>query len=149
MLHLPVVWHEHLPDEGEGESRMNYYNSANLKRLPELIRLAPQAAQSFLTFENEVYHELKAIPLKTKELIALAVAHVTGCPYCIDVHVKKFKALGGTREEAFEAILVATSTRAGAVLSHATHTLAAYDDLPNDQDSSGDIDSSDKPNCFC
>lgn len=128
---------------------MNYYDSSNLKRIPELIQLAPQAAQSFLTFENEVYHELNSIPLKTKELIALAVAHVIGCPYCIDVHVKKLKALGGTREEAFEAVLVATSTRAGAVLSHATHTLLAFDDSPNNQENKGEVDSLDKPNCFC
>ncbi|UNK18785.1 carboxymuconolactone decarboxylase family protein [Paenibacillus sp. N3/727] len=111
--------------------------------------LAPKAAQSFLAFENEVYHELNTIPLKTKELIALAVAHVTGCPYCIDTHVKKFKALGGTREEAFEAVLVATSTRAGAILSHATHALASFDDSPNTQDGGGETDSRDTPSCFC
>lgn len=129
---------------------MNYYDSSNLKKLPELIQLAPEAAKSFLSFENTVYHELSHIPLKTKELITLAVAHVTGCPYCIDVHTQKFKMLGGTREEIFEAVLVATSTRAGAILSHATHALLAFDKEHNDrQESEQSTASPDNPSCFC
>lgn len=80
-----------------------------------MLQHEPQASKLFLAFEHEVYHDMHALPLKTKELIALAVAHITGFPYCIDTHTKKFKDLGGTREEAFEAVLVATSTRAGAV----------------------------------
>ncbi|MGO4179790.1 carboxymuconolactone decarboxylase family protein [Paenibacillus sp. TAF43_2] len=66
-----------------------------------------------------------------KELIAVAVAHVIGCPYCIDVHVKKCKELGGTREEIIEAVLVAASTRAGAILSHATHALISFEEDDN------------------
>ena len=129
---------------------MNYYHSSNLKRLPELIRLAPQASSLFLAFENEVYQEMNTLSLKTKELIALAVAHVTGCPYCIDVHAQKFKALGGTREEAFEAVLVATSTRAGAILSHATHLLPSFDDdEPKNQDPRANPKSPNNPSCFC
>ncbi|WP_420869808.1 carboxymuconolactone decarboxylase family protein [Cohnella ginsengisoli] len=72
-----------------GAAQMNYYDRSNLKKIPDLIRLAPEAAQSYFTFEHQVYEELKTIPLRTKELIALAVAHITGCPYCIDTHVKK------------------------------------------------------------
>ncbi|MBD0384013.1 carboxymuconolactone decarboxylase family protein [Paenibacillus sedimenti] len=124
----------------------SYYDSSNLNRIPELMKLAPQAAASFLNFEKDIYHTSEAIPLKTKELIAIAVAHVTGCPYCIDVHVKKCKALGGTREEIFEAVLVAASTRAGAILSHATHALFAFEDQavssPNETPPS-------PPQCFC
>ncbi|MNV29070.1 Alkyl hydroperoxide reductase AhpD [compost metagenome] len=133
-----------------GDQSRNYYDSSNLKKVPELIRLAPQAAESFLAFEKEVYHELHTIPLKTKELIALAVAHVTGCPYCIDVHTQKFKSLGGTREEMFEAVLVATSTRAGAVLSHATHSLLAFDeDLSGRQEKTEEPPAPGTPSCFC
>lgn len=117
-----------------------YYAPSNLKRIPELTRLAPQTAASFLKFEKDVFHASDAIPLKMKELIAIAVAHVTGCPYCIDVHVKKCKELGGTREEILEAILVAASTRAGAILSHATHALISFDDQGN---------AASAPDCFC
>ncbi|USB33527.1 carboxymuconolactone decarboxylase family protein [Paenibacillus sp. YPG26] len=148
--------------KNSGDRSRSYYDSSNLKKLPELIQLAPQAAESFLTFEKEVYHGLHAIPLKTKELIALAVAHVTGCPYCIDVHTRRFKSLGGTREEIFEAVLVATSTRAGAVLSHATQSLLAYEDdsfqdqvpaegppSPGSSGGTGGSGGSGSPGCFC
>lgn len=94
-----------------------YYDPANLQRIPELIKLSPEAATAFLNFEHQVYQTAQVLPERTKELIAITVAHVTGCPYCIDVHVKKFKGLGGTREEIMEALLVAASTRAGAILS--------------------------------
>lgn len=129
---------------------MNYYESSNLKRLPELIRLAPSASNLFLSFEKEVYQEMNALSLKTKELIALAVAHVTGCPYCIDEHAKRLIALGGTREEAFEAVLVATTTRAGAILSHATHFLPSFDEAkPKNQETATIPDSPSDPSCFC
>jgi len=129
---------------------MNYYDSNNLKKIPDLIRLAPEATQSYLNFEHQVYEELKAIPLRTKELIAVAVAHITGCPYCIDTHVKKFQSLGGTREEIFEAVLVATCTRAGAVLSHATHSLVAYEEgMSQEQQTSTEAQPKHTPKCFC
>ncbi|MEW9701145.1 carboxymuconolactone decarboxylase family protein [Paenibacillus sp. SI8] len=128
-----------------------YYDPSNLKRIPELMKLAPQAATSFLAFEKDVYEESHAIPPKMKELIAVAVAHVTGCPYCIDVHVKKCKALGGTQKEIFEAVLVAASTRAGAVLSHATHALISFEasgEQPHVAHSASDKPAA-EPECFC
>ncbi|MFD0694420.1 carboxymuconolactone decarboxylase family protein [Paenibacillus sp. GCM10027628] len=127
-----------------------YYDSSNLNRIPDLMKLAPQAAASFLSFEKDIYHTSESIPLKMKELIAVAVAHVTGCPYCIDNHVKKYKALGGTREEIFEAVLVAASTRAGAILSHATHALVAFEEAPAGQTVSSSSDGTPSPpKCFC
>lgn len=126
-----------------------YYDPADLKRIPELVKLAPQASASFFAFEHEVYRAPSALPLKTKELIAVATAHVTGCPYCIDVHVRKYKELGGTREEIVEALLVAASTRAGAVLSHGVQALQAFE--AGEEPASGPqrpaADS--PPSCFC
>jgi AhpD family alkylhydroperoxidase len=127
----------------------HYYDSSNLKRIPELIQLAPQASTSFLSFEKDVYHSTNYIPLKMKELIAIAVAHTTGCPYCIDVHVKKFKELGGTREEILEAVLVAASTRSGAILSHATHALIAFDGTMASPKDEKQDKAPDTPECFC
>ncbi|MUT64813.1 carboxymuconolactone decarboxylase family protein [Paenibacillus sp. NEAU-GSW1] len=130
----------------------SYYDPKNLQKIPELVKLAPEAATSFFEFENNVYYASDLIPPKTKELIAIAVAHITGCPYCIDVHVKKGKSLGATKEEIFGAVLIAASTRAGAVLSHATHALNAYDE---EQRASGETAapsssaSASPPDCFC
>lgn len=51
-----------------------------------------------------------ALSVKQKELIGVAVAHVTGCPYCIEIHVETWKA-GGTKEEMAEAIMAATALK--------------------------------------
>jgi len=125
----------------------HYYSPDDLKRIPELVKLAPKASSSFLAFEQEVYSSSGGIPLKTKELIAVAVAHVTGCPYCIDTHVQRYRDLGGTREEVLEAVLVAASTRAGAVLSHAVQALSAFERYqpPHDKEKHDPTD----PKCFC
>lgn len=121
----------------------HYYNREDLASIPELAKLTPQAASSFWAWEKEIYHEEGAIPLKTKELLAIAVAHVTGCPYCIDTHVQRYQALGGTMEEVMEAVLVAAATRAGAVLSHATQALAAF------RRTEPEISGGGTPECFC
>lgn len=117
--------------------RHSFYDKSNLARIPELMKLAPEAAASYFALERKVYHESPHLPVKTKELIAITVAHVTGCPYCIDVHVKKYKGLGGTMEEIMEALLVAALTRSGATLSHGVNALHAYGDEPQ------------APQCFC
>ena len=42
-----------------------------------------------------------ALSAKFKEIIAVAVAHATQCPYCIDVHTKNAAKAGATNEELF------------------------------------------------
>ena len=44
--------------------------------------LAPKPAEAFKGFSQSVFAE-GALSAKTKQLIAVAVAHVTQCPYCI------------------------------------------------------------------
>ena len=59
--------------------------------------------------------------VKVKELIAVAVAVTTQCPYCIDVHVKKARRPGPTDAELAEATMVSAALRAGGSVTHATH----------------------------
>lgn len=63
--------------------------------------------------------------MKTKQLIALAVAHVTQCPYCIEAHAKHADGAGASREEMMEAIWVAAEMRAGAAYAHSALALEA------------------------
>ncbi|MGO0059621.1 carboxymuconolactone decarboxylase family protein [Brevibacillus fluminis] len=126
-----------------------YYDPANLQRIPELMKLSPDAAAAFLHYEHQVYQTAQALPERTKELIAITVAHVTGCPYCIDVHVKKFKGLGGTVEEIMEALLVAASTRAGAILSHGVNALLAFEEGEGKNPEKSAGKSQNGPECFC
>jgi AhpD family alkylhydroperoxidase len=68
-----------------------------------------------------------ALPAKTKQLIAVAVAHVTQCPYCIRGHTRGALRRGATPEEFMEAIWVAAEMRAGGACAHsviALHTIS-------------------------
>ena len=81
--------------------------------------LAPDVEDAFRAFSDKVFTE-GALPAKTKQLIAVAVGHVTQCPYCIKAHTRAARRLGATPEEIMEAIWVAAEMRAGAAWAHAT-----------------------------
>ncbi|HJZ57525.1 MAG TPA: carboxymuconolactone decarboxylase family protein [Gemmataceae bacterium] len=98
------------------------YDLANLKKLKTLKELAPEGMAGFLAFDAAAMKD-GAIPAKYKELIALAVAFTTQCPYCIDVHAKKAKQLGCSDAEIAEAGVVAAALRAGGAITHATHAI--------------------------
>lgn len=80
--------------------------------------LAPDQVKAFRKFSKVVFQE-GAIDEKTKQIIAVAVAHVTQCPYCIKGHTKQAKQKGATNEELMEAIWVAAEMRAGGSYAHA------------------------------
>ena len=66
-----------------------------------------------------------ALPEQTKQLIAVAVAHVTQCPYCIQGHTALALRSGNTQEQIMEAIWVAAEMRAGASYAHALKAVQA------------------------
>lgn len=79
--------------------------------------LAPEIHGAFRAFGQRVFAD-GALPSKTKELIAVAVAHVTQCPYCIRGHTELALKKGATEQEIMEAIWVASEMRAGAAYAH-------------------------------
>ncbi len=79
--------------------------------------LAPKPAEAFRAFSQSVFAE-GALSAKTKQLIAVAVAHVTQCPYCIRGHTQSALQQGATPEELMEAIWVAAEMRAGGAYAH-------------------------------
>src|SRR6187549_2345848 len=85
--------------------------------------LAPEIEDAFRAFSQKVFAD-GALPAKTKQLIAVAVAHVTQCPYCIKGHTKAARQHGATPEEIMEAIWVAAEMRAGGAWAHSTLALA-------------------------
>ncbi len=89
-------------------------------------QLAPANHEAFTGFSERVFAD-GALPAKTKQLIAVAVAHVTQCPYCIRGHTKSALRHGATREEIMEAIWVAAEMRAGAAYAHSLIALAAME----------------------
>jgi AhpD family alkylhydroperoxidase len=94
----------------------------NLARLKQMNELAPEVMKAFWTFDKAAVAE-GAIPVKYKELIAVAVALTTQCPYCIDIHSVNARKAGATDAEITEAAMVAAALRAGGAVTHATHAL--------------------------
>ena len=93
----------------------------------ELKQLAPTEYAGFAALDAIVAREDGAIPRKYRELIALAVACMTQCPYCLDVHTRGAKKAGATREEVAEAALIAAALRAGAAATHGALTMKLFD----------------------
>jgi AhpD family alkylhydroperoxidase len=90
--------------------------------------LAPKAEAAFRALSEAVFAD-GALPAKTKQLIAVAAAHVTQCPYCIRGHTRAALRAGATREELMEAIWVAAEMRAGAAYAHSALALDAMDEF--------------------
>ena len=89
--------------------------------------LAPDTEKAFQAFSQQVFAD-GALSAKTKQLIAVAVAHVTQCPYCIRGHTKAALRHGATRQELMEAIWVAAEMRAGGTYAHTAISLTAMDE---------------------
>ena len=93
----------------------------NVKKLPKLAEFAPEVTKAFWAYDKAALAE-GAIPKKYKELMAIAVALTTQCVYCIEIHRKSALEAGASEEELTEAIHVAAALRAGAAITHGTHT---------------------------
>src|SRR5690625_3553061 len=94
------------------KSTESLYNKSDFKRITKLKHHAPEAFNAFFALNDKALAEGK-LPVKLKELIAVAVAHITGCPYCIELHVTEAKKSTASKEEIGEAIFVATALKAG------------------------------------
>ena len=104
----------------------HYHDAADLGLLKEMKKLAPADYDAWLGLDNIVRRD-GAIPKKYRELIAIAVACTTQCPYCLEAHAKGAKAAGASREEIVEAALVAAALRAGGAATHGTLALKFFD----------------------
>ena len=86
--------------------------------------LASAQADAFKAFNQAVFAD-GALPAQIKQLIAVAVAHVTQCPYCIQGHTRAAVTAGASEAEIMEAIWVAAEMRAGAAYAHSAIALEA------------------------
>src|SRR5574340_851799 len=89
--------------------------------------LAPDIQAAFHAFSKRVFAE-GALPAKTKQLIAVAAAHITQCPYCIKGHTRAAMKQGATPQEIMEAIWVAAEMRAGGAYAHSLISISAMND---------------------
>lgn len=96
------------------------YDSANLKKLGKLGAGASDSWKAFIAFDQAAMAD-GALSKKHKELIAVAVALATQCPYCIDIHSAAARKAGASEAELAEAAFVAAAIKAGGAITHATH----------------------------
>ena len=98
------------------------YSITNLNKLAHVGELVPQTMQAFKDWDKLALAE-GTIPKKYKELMAIAVALSTQCPYCIEVHRQQAVDAGVTETELAETVHVAAALRAGGAITHGTHLL--------------------------
>ena len=106
-----------------------YYALDGRKHYQDLRESQQEMFQAFINFNNAIFEKESALPRKVKELIALAVAHTTQCPYCIESHVKAAKKAGATNQEIAEAIFVPPALRAGGAFAHSTISMGVLKDM--------------------
>lgn len=105
-----------------------FYKKEDVRKINALAELVPESMQALAEYNEKVFQS-GALSSKTKELIAIAVAHATGCAYCIDIHTKNALRQGATEEEIAETILVGVSMKASSALSHSVIAMNAIEDF--------------------
>lgn len=103
----------------------NAYPEQVSARVKEMSQLAPNAVAGFIALANGA-SRTTYLDVKTRELIALAIAVTTRCDGCIGVHTDRAIKAGATREEVAEALGVAIALNAGAALTYSARVLDAY-----------------------
>jgi AhpD family alkylhydroperoxidase len=96
------------------------FDMKNLSRLKKLDANAPEGMKAFWAFDAAAF-AAGTLTVQHKQLIAVAVALTTQCPYCIALHTKAAREAGASDAQLTEAALVAAAIRAGGAVTHATH----------------------------
>jgi len=101
------------------EQLMHFHDTADSEYMSTLRDAAPEMVDAFFGFDKAVFSEKNgSLPATTRELIAVAVAMTTQCPYCIDIHTRSAKKAGCTESEVAQAVMIASALRAGGALTH-------------------------------
>ena len=99
-----------------------YYNPEDLKKFGEIGDFQKEMADKFFAWYGEVFKE-GALSEKEKGLIALAVAHVVQCPYCIDAYTTDCVKNGYSEQQMMEAVHVGAAIKGGATLAHSVQMM--------------------------
>jgi AhpD family alkylhydroperoxidase len=89
---------------------------------------APDIARGFAGFYQTIMKD-GVLPLRDKELIALAIALALQCSPCIDLHVQGCLKAGASREQILEAVGVSVIMQGGPAFTHVPEVLRALDHL--------------------
>ena len=122
-----VTHSTHIHNAKDTEASNSLYERSNLKSLGQLVKFSKEAFRGYQAFSTAATKDGK-LSGKFKEIIAVAVATATQCPYCIDVHTKNAEKLGATNEELVEAVMVSSALRAGGAYAHMRIMMASFTD---------------------
>jgi len=92
--------------------------------IEQLKRDYPTETNAFLSFTARA-EAGKALSIREKELINVALSVAGQCEWCIAIHVKHALAAGATRDELVEAGFMAVIMHGGAALMYMTPLLQA------------------------
>ena len=96
------------------------FDMRNLTKLKKLDENAPDVMKPYWAFNKELF-KAGAIDVLHKQLIAVAVALTTQCPYCIELHMRDARKAGADDKMLTEAAMVAAAMRANGTVTHASH----------------------------
>jgi AhpD family alkylhydroperoxidase len=87
------------------------------------MKQSPELLVAKILYDNEIIREFKRLDAKTIELISIGVSAALRCKHCLKLHIRVAQRLGATKEEIFDAILIAGSLSNAAVLAEGTRAL--------------------------
>ena len=105
----------------------NSYYDPRPKKIWKITEWSEDIGNAFSSIMESVRR--RSTQRSRKSLIALAVAHVVKCPYCIDAYTKDGLQRGITKEEMMEAVHAGAAIEGGATLVHGVQMMNKYKKL--------------------
>ncbi len=87
------------------------------------MKQSPELLVAKILYDDEIIREFKRMDAKTIELISIGVSAALRCEHCLKLHIRVAQRLGATKEEIFDAILIAGSLSNAAVLAEGTRAM--------------------------
>ena len=106
---------------------MTFHGVDVRRQFKRMRELAPDAYRAFLEFDGKAFAP-GALDAKTKELIAVGIANITQCPWCIDAHTARATKAGASEKELGEVVFVSMAMAAGAAWAHGGLTLQCVEE---------------------
>lgn len=99
-----------------------YFDPKDLAKFKDITEFQEVMGSKFFDWYGEVFRE-GALTEREKALIALSVAHVIQCPYCVDAYTTACLEKGADEEQMMEAVHVGAAISSGAALVTATQMM--------------------------
>lgn len=97
-------------------------------KIREMNKLIPETTAGFGTLSKAV-KDNGTLDLKTKELLAMAIAIAERCEPCIGFHIEALMRAGGTREELADVLSMNIQMGGGPAFMYAAKALEAWDQM--------------------